>query len=87
MYIVDKYDVFVLPDSAMCLLQIENVIKSVKKFKIRMLKYYHQLIKTTHKVTQPQKQIVPCASPTRNVDENKSANQVKVKRIKISNKK
>jgi hypothetical protein len=34
MYVVDEFDAFVLPDSGTCLSEIENVIKSVKKFKV-----------------------------------------------------
>ncbi|CAI2193073.1 15550_t:CDS:10, partial [Funneliformis geosporum] len=65
MYIVDEYDTFIIPDSDVDLLQIGNVIEIVKKFKIRMIKYYRQLIKKPRKMTRPPSSGPPIASPSK----------------------
>ncbi|CAB4415282.1 unnamed protein product [Rhizophagus irregularis] len=65
MYIVDEYDAFVIPDSGVGLLQIGNVIEIVKKFKVRMIKYYRQLIKKPRKVTRLPSSGLPIASPSK----------------------
>ncbi|PKK58684.1 hypothetical protein RhiirC2_857669, partial [Rhizophagus irregularis] len=65
MYIVDEYDAFVIPDSGVDLLQIGNVIEIVKKFKVRMIKYYRQLIKKPRKVTRLPSSGLPIASPSK----------------------
>ncbi|CAH1760777.1 10606_t:CDS:2, partial [Entrophospora sp. SA101] len=44
MYVVDEYDAFVIPDSGLNLLHVGDIVKIVKKFKIRMIKYCHKLI-------------------------------------------
>ncbi|CAG8661780.1 9348_t:CDS:10 [Funneliformis mosseae] len=65
MYIVDEYDAFVVPDSGVDLLQIGKVIEIVKKFKVRMIKYYRQLIKKPRKVTRLPSSGLPVASPSK----------------------
>ncbi|CAG8775838.1 16488_t:CDS:2, partial [Funneliformis caledonium] len=64
MYIVDEYDAFIIPDSCMDLLQIGNAIEIVKKFKVRLIKYYRQLIKKLRKVTRLPSAGPPTASPS-----------------------
>ncbi|CAG8530214.1 8051_t:CDS:10 [Funneliformis caledonium] len=64
MYIVDEYDAFIIPDSCVDLLQIGNAIEIVKKFKVRLIKYYRQLIKKTRKVTRLPSAEPPTASPS-----------------------
>ncbi|CAG8710152.1 11418_t:CDS:2, partial [Racocetra persica] len=44
-YMVDEYNIFVLPDSGSCFLQIEKIVEIVKKFKMRIKRYYHELTK------------------------------------------
>nr|CAG8632891.1 13115_t:CDS:2 [Entrophospora candida] len=63
MYVVDKYDAFVIPDSGLNLLHIGDIVKIVKKFKIRMIKYYHKLIQKPCIVTWPSMSGLPTASP------------------------
>jgi len=64
MYIIDEYDAFIIPDSGVDLLQIGNAIEIVKKFKVRMIKYYRQLIKKPRKVTRLRSSGPPTASPS-----------------------
>ncbi|CAG8615459.1 14170_t:CDS:2 [Cetraspora pellucida] len=52
MYIVDEFDAFVIPDSGMNFSQIGIIIEIIKKFKIRLIKYYRQLIQRPHRVTR-----------------------------------
>ncbi|CAG8573821.1 11675_t:CDS:10, partial [Diversispora eburnea] len=66
MYIVDEFDAFVIPVSGVDFSQIENIVEIVKKFKIRLIKYYWQLIQKTRKVTRLPKPGLPKASPSKN---------------------
>ncbi|CAG8833586.1 21510_t:CDS:2, partial [Racocetra persica] len=52
MYIVDEFDAFVIPDSGMNFSQIGIIIEIVKKFKIRLIKYYRQLTQRPRRVTR-----------------------------------
>jgi hypothetical protein len=65
MYVVDEYDAFVIPDSGLNLLHLGDIVKIVKKFKIRMIKYYHKLIQKPHIVTRPPISGLPTASPSK----------------------
>ncbi|CAB4382069.1 unnamed protein product [Rhizophagus irregularis] len=65
MYIIDEYSAFVIPDSGMSLSQVGNIIKIVKKFKIRIIKYYHQIIKKPRNVTLLSGSGLPIASPSK----------------------
>ncbi|RIA90132.1 hypothetical protein C1645_823764 [Glomus cerebriforme] len=71
MYIIDEYDAFVLPDSSLYFLQIKNIVKVVKKFKIRVRNYYRELIQNPRRVTLLSNQGLPDASPSKTSKLNK----------------
>ncbi|RHZ81502.1 hypothetical protein Glove_120g6 [Diversispora epigaea] len=72
MYIVDEFDAFVIPDSGMNFSQIGIIIEIIKKFKIRLIKYYRQIIQTPRKVTRLPKSGLPTASPLKSKSKKKS---------------
>ncbi|RHZ78182.1 hypothetical protein Glove_166g132 [Diversispora epigaea] len=63
MYIVDEFDAFIIPVSGVDFSQIGNIVEIVKKFKIRLIKYYRQLIQMQRKVTRLPRPGLPKASP------------------------
>ncbi|CAG8705420.1 8140_t:CDS:10 [Gigaspora rosea] len=62
MYIVDEFDAFVIPDSGMNFSQIGIIIEIIKKFKIRLIRYYRQLVQRPRRVTRFPKPGLPTDS-------------------------
>ncbi|CAB5128613.1 unnamed protein product [Rhizophagus irregularis] len=65
MYVVDEYNAFILPNSSVCFSEIGNAVEVIKKFKLRMIMYYHKLIKSPRKATWLSSIDLPTASPKR----------------------
>ncbi|CAB4386695.1 unnamed protein product [Rhizophagus irregularis] len=65
MYVVDEYNAFISPNSSVCFSEIGNAVEVIKKFKLRMIMYYHKLIKSPRKATWLSSIDLPTASPKR----------------------
>ncbi|GES92101.1 hypothetical protein GLOIN_2v1481233 [Rhizophagus clarus] len=59
MYVVNEYDAFILPNSSVCFSEIGNVVE------LRMIMYYHNLLKSPRKTTWLSSIDLPTASPKR----------------------